>query len=231
MSWRIRLLAVLIAAFCLQGETARYYVVFLRPYPNRKDISKSESKHIQQAHMAFIQEMADDGDLIAAGPCEDTPTTLSGLFVFNDVGSLKDARYIAIHDPTVRKLRNTIQTYAWDGPPGFGEEYIRLHKADPKTPANMQMHPLALIYRGTSWDKNDRTLPLHVRYMERLRAEGKFGAAGDFETPDDLRELAIFKTISMEDAQTLLNQDPAVKAQVLRVEWHRWLSADHVLPW
>jgi len=231
MSLRSRLLAVLIAALSLQAETARYYVVLLRPYPARKDISKGESKRIQSAHMLYIHQMAEDGDLVAAGPCDDKPANVSGIFIFNDVGSLKEARYIAVHDPTVRNRRNTILAYPWDGPPGIGAEYAKLHKLDPKTPENMQAHPIAMVYRGPTWAHDDRTLAAHERYLEKLRMQGKLGAAGSVQTNDDLVELVIFKAAPLEAAQSLLSEDPAVKANVLRIEWHQWLSADHVLPW
>ena len=33
------------------------------------------------------------------------------------------------------------------------------------------------------------------------------------------------------EAQRLLEEDPAVKGDVLRVEWHRWWCSEHVLPW
>jgi hypothetical protein len=43
--------------------------------------------------------------------------------------------------------------------------------------------------------------------------------------------VVIFKPTSVEEAQRLLEEDPAVKASVLRVEYHHWRSSDHVLPW
>ena len=48
---------------------------------------------------------------------------------------------------------------------------------------------------------------------------------------DELRELVIFKPLPLEEGQRLMEADPAVKAGVLRVEYHQWWSSDHVLPW
>ncbi len=232
------LLAAVLAGLCLQAQTptptARYYVVFLRPDPARKPLEKAEGARIQAAHMANIHKMADDGVLIAAGPFDDKPATISGIFVFH-CESLQVAQAIAARDPTVVEHRNTVDVHAWDGPLGIGVEYFRLHKADPATPENMQVHPLGMLYRGTAWDEKGSTreglLAEHERYVGQLREKGKLGAAGAVKGPDELLGLVMFNPIAFEDAQGLLNKDPAVQAGVLRVEYHHWWSSDHVLPW
>jgi uncharacterized protein YciI len=214
------------------SPTARYYVVFLRPDPARKPLAKEEGERIQAAHMANIHKMANDGVLMAAGPFDDKPTTISGIFVFKS-DSLQTAQAIAAQDPTVVAHRNTVDVHAWEGPPGIGVEYFRLHALDPKTPENMQVHPLCLVYRGTAWEdkQRDSLVEAHVRYIDGLKEQGKLGAAGRIDAPDDLLGLVIFKPTSVEEAQRLLEDDPAVKAGVLRVEYHHWWSSDHVLPW
>ena len=149
--------------------------------------------------------------------------------------SLEAAKRIAAQDPTVVEHRNTVDVHTWEGPPGLAVEYNRLHKLDPKTPENMQVHPLCMVYRGSSWEleksQRDSLLAAHARYLENLRAQDKLGAAGTIEPPDDMQDLVIFKVIPPEEAQRLMQEDPAVKAGLLRVEYHRWWSSDHVLPW
>jgi uncharacterized protein YciI len=216
------------------NPATRYYVVFLRPEPARKPLSKADGERIQSAHMANIQKMARDGVLIAAGPFEDTPVTISGIFVFK-VDSLESAEAIAAQNTTVVEHRNTVDVHAWLGPEEIGVEYFRLHKLDPKTPENMQAHPLCPVYRGPRREEKRSVrgalLASHERYIDLLREQGKLGAAGGVEASGDMVGLAIFKPISLEDAQGLLGEDPAVQAGVLRVEYHRWWSSDHVLPW
>ena len=230
-------LAVL--AFCSRWgyaaeQPAPYYVVFLRPDPARKPLAKADAERIQTAHMANIQKMAADSILWAAGPFDDTPTTISGIFVFK-TSSLQSAQAVAAQDPTVVERRNTVDVHAWEGPPDIGVEYFRLHKLDPKTPENMQVHPLCMLYRGPAWGEKQSTrgslLAAHERYVSQLRQEGKLGAAGGIDPPDDLLGLVIFRAIPMEEAQRLLDYDPAIQAGVLRVEYHHWWSSDHVLPW
>lgn len=236
-----RVLALAFLAGCLSllsaqtqtAETTRYYIVFLRPDPARKVLTQAELDLVQTAHMANIHKMANDGVLVSAGPFDDTPHTISGIFVFK-VDSLATAQAIAAKDPTVLKHRNTVDVHAWDGPAGIGDEYFRLHRLDPKTPENMQVHPFCIFLRGDSWEsypQRDELLLRHERYVEQLRRQGRLGAAGGIEPPDDLLGLVIFRPVSSEEAQQLMGDDPAVKAGVLKVEYHRWWSSDHVLPW
>ncbi len=202
-----------------------YYVVFLRPDPARKPLAKEEGQRIMTAHMANIHRMADLGILVAAGPFEDTPTTISGIFVFR-APSIEEARRIASEDPTVTEHRNTVDVHPWRGPEGIGVEYFRLHKEHPETPENMGVHPLCLIYRERAG-----TLAAHTAYLDRLRADGKLAASGEVDDDTGLVALVVFKRIPIDDARRLIDADPAIQAGVLRPEYHRWWSSDHVLPW
>jgi uncharacterized protein YciI len=231
-------LLLTLAVFWLQSgvppvASAEYYVVFLRPDPARKPLSKPDGDRIQAAHMANIHKMADDGVLRAAGPFEDESRTISGIFVFK-APSLAEAERIARQDPTVTEHRNTVDVYRWHGPAAIGEEYFRLHKEHPETPENMGVHPLFLMLRGPRWNhsaaEKQQALTAHRAYRDRLRAEGKLAAAGD-TGEDSLVDITIFRRIQPEEAQRLINDDPAVKSGVLRPELHRWWCADHVLPW
>ena len=230
----LAIVAPLVAGSEAQSSAAtRYFLVFLRPDPARKTLTAEEMERIQTAHMANIHKMADDGVLMSAGPFDDAERTISGIFIFK-VESLERAKAIAANDPTVVEHRNTVDVHAWEGPSGIGDEYFRLHRLDPKTPENMQMHPFCMLLRGEQWDsKRNRKelLVAHERYVGELRAAGKLGAGGRIEAPDDLVGLVIFRPVQLEEAQQLMGEDPAVKAGVLRVEYHHWWSSDHVLPW
>jgi uncharacterized protein YciI len=233
--------SVVLAAILAGGQTTaiaslttRYYVVFLRPDPSRKPLSKADGERIQAAHMANIHKMAEDGILVSAGPFDDTPTTISGIFIFK-TDSLASAHSIAEQDPTVLEHRNNVDVHVWQGPAGIGAEYFRLHKLDPTIPENMQIHPLCMLYPGTAWEEQSRTreavLVAHERYIDDLHEQHKLGAAGKIEAPDNLLDLVIFRPISLEDARHLLQGDPAIKTNVIRSECHQWWSSDHVLPW
>jgi uncharacterized protein len=78
------LLSILTVALSIHAQTSadRYYVVFLRPDPARRELPKAEGERLQAAHMANIQKMGRDGVLMAAGPFDDKPVNISGIFVF-----------------------------------------------------------------------------------------------------------------------------------------------------
>jgi uncharacterized protein YciI len=220
--------------FAADNATARYFVVFLRRSPDRKPLTKEEGDRIQAAHMANIHKMAQDGVLVAAGPFEDTPPTISGIFVFK-TDSLATAQRIAAQDPTVVEHRNTVDVHAWEGPARIGEEYSLLHKLHPKAPENMQVHPFCMLFHGPAWgsstEQQSAWIEQHKQYVEQLKALGKLSAAGPVEDSADFVGLVIFRPIPDAEAKELMEADPAVKAGALRIEYHRWWSSDHVLPW
>jgi len=226
----IRLMAVALFALALPAQDATdvYYVVLLRRAPGLKALAPEESTRIQTAHMANIQSMAARGVLVAAGPFGDTPSVIAGIFVFK-TASLAEARRLAEQDPTVLEHRNLVEVFPWRGPRGIGGEYARLHKADPKTPEDMGVHPLQMLY----WSAGERKPELvraHAQYVARLQREGKVAAAGHVEGDYPLAGILVFNRIPMEEAERLTAADPAVSAGLLRTESHRWWSAAHVLP-
>ncbi|HUK15531.1 MAG TPA: YciI family protein [Bryobacteraceae bacterium] len=210
-------------------STEVYYLVFLRPDPARKPLAKDEGERIQAAHMANIRGMAQRGVLVAAGPFDDQPTTISGIFIFR-TSSLEEARRIAAQDPTVLEHRNLVEVHAWRGPKGIGDEYFRLHKEKPDTPEGMGVQPLFLIYHGPRWTDAAQPLSEHAAYLEWLHREGKLAMKGSTEANDELTAMVVFNRISDDEARRLMAADPAVKAGILQPEFHRWWCAEHVMP-
>ena len=232
----------LLAGVCLlaaqaygQAETDLYYVAFLRPAPERKLLSREDGERLQAAHMAHIRKMANDGNLVAAGPFEDTPVTISGIFVLK-AASLAEARRIAREDPTVVEKRNMIDVHPWRGPAGIGEEYRRLHKADPKTPEGMGLHPIVFIRPGPNWSKGGADgLQTGQQELERaidgLRRTGKLVAGGPIQGEDDFKGLLIFERIPLKAAIQAVNEQLNLGGGVVKAEYHEFYSAAHVFPW
>jgi uncharacterized protein YciI len=126
--------------------------------------------------------------------------------------------------------------HAWRAPAGIGDEYFRLRKEHPETPENMGVHPLMILARGPAWattGPEDRVAALanHILYIQKLHREGKLAAAGSMEGDPNMVGMVVFQRIPLADARRLIAEDPAVKANLVSVEPHRWWSADHVLPW
>jgi uncharacterized protein YciI len=205
-----------------------YYIAFLKRDPARKPISKEEGERIQAAHMENIRSMADRGVLVAAGPFDDTPPVISGIFFFA-TSTIEDARKVAETDPTVVEHRNKVDVLAWRGPAGIGDEYKRLHKLDPNTPVGMGVHPFVILRRsGKSLDEN--LMARHSAYRAGLRSNGKILAAGAVDGDLSAVEILIFDRIPDEEASSLVADDPAVRQGLLTVEVHRWWCAANVFP-
>lgn len=89
-----------------------YVLALLKAGPNRSQDS-TEAARLQRAHMDNIQRMADEGQLILAGPFIDSGE-LRGIYVF-DVESVEEAREMTMTDPAVQAGRLEMELHRWYG--------------------------------------------------------------------------------------------------------------------
>ncbi len=221
------------AAQCLAdpgaGSPELRYLVFLRPDPARKPAPLEERQRIMDAHMANISQMAKDGVLVAAGPMEDTPVTISGIFVLK-CDSLPAAERVAAQDPSVVGKRNTVDVHSWLGPAGIGTSYFKWKKENPDAKDVMASHAFCLIKPGPAWPGGNRGYD-DDGSIDALRRAGLLSAAGPINDDPGLVGIVVFKTASLDEAKKSLAEIPSVKAGRLAVEYHVWWTADRVLPW
>ncbi len=64
--------------------------------------------------------------------------------------------------------------------------------------------------------------------IRKMAEAGKLLVAGPFTDDGDLRGLFVFRTATLEEAKAMAEQDPAVKAGRLRLEWHPWFAARNI---
>jgi uncharacterized protein YciI len=204
-----------------------YYLVFLRPDPDRRAIPAEEGRRIQSAHMANMQKMAKDGILIAAGPMADRPVTISGIFVFK-AASPEEAKRIAAQDPTVVEHLNTVDVHPWHGPKDIGVAYRKYMAEHPGEKDKMTAYAFCIFFKEPGWTKED---PAHAAWIMRMLGEGRLTAAGYIEDDSKLAGICIFKTGSVEEAEKLVAENPSVKSGKFRIEFHKWFSAEGVMPW
>jgi uncharacterized protein YciI len=212
------------------GARELRYVVFLRPDPGRKPLAPQDRHRIQDAHMANIQKMADEGVLVAAGPMDDTPVSISGIFVFK-APSLSEARRIAALDPTVVEGRNTVDVHPWWGPPGIGAAYSKWKRENPDAKVPMGAHAFCVVLRGPAWKGGSQPDMEHEEFIASLRGAGALGAAGPVDGDPEMLEILIFTTASTDEARKIEEKDPSVRDGRIVMEYHEWWSADRVLPW
>ncbi len=231
----ILLLALVVGALPMRCETPPtetrvYYLVFIRPDPARKTLPLEERQRIMDRHMAYIHKMADDGVLASAGPMDDTPTTISGIFVIK-ANSLAEAQTIAAKDPTVTEHRNTIDTHPWRAPAGIGDAYFKWKKDDPKAEDVMASHVLVILGKNPKRTDSEDSRQVAGRFIEKAHKAGLLAVGGLIDDDPAIAAVCVFKAPSVEDAMVYVAGDPALAAALIPAEFHVWWSADRVLPW
>ena len=91
----------------------------------------------------------------------------------------------------------------------------------------MAQYFVGLIYRGPNSTSEvtpevEKIQAAHRANIGRLVATGQMAMAGPFGDDGDLRGLFFYNVETMEEAQALVESDPAVKIGRLRVELHPW---------
>ena len=94
---------------------------------------------------------------------------------------------------------------------------------------------LGFLKRGPKWtpEKTPATAELqkaHIANINRLAEMKKLVVAGPFGDNGQLRGIFVFKVASLEEARSLTETDPAVKAGRLAIDLHPWLVPEGVLP-
>jgi uncharacterized protein YciI len=87
-----------------------YYLVLLLKGPNREQDS-TQAARIQEAHLAHLNRLAEQGKLAIAGPVLDEQE-LRGICIYN-VGSAEEARILAESDPAVKAGRLKAEVHPW----------------------------------------------------------------------------------------------------------------------
>jgi uncharacterized protein YciI len=223
----LRILAFALLLLLQTPNTALYYLVFIRPDPARKTLAPEEGTRVQTAHMENIRGMAANGSPVAAGLFEESPVTISGIFVLK-ADSLGAAQALVARDPTVVEHRNTVDTHAWRAQAGTGDQYFRLHKADPKTPEGMARLPLVLLFGGPQWTAKSAT---SAALLDRLHSEGRLGAGGQIEGDENLSAMVVFRPGDLADARQVMESQPEIRSGAYRAAHHSWWCAANVLPW
>jgi uncharacterized protein YciI len=227
---------LLLLATSLLAQTAStrddldlYYVVFLRPAPSVQPLTKVEAERLQSAHTTNIHTLVDAGILVAAGSMQDTPSTISGVFMLK-AASPEQAWTLAGLDPTVVQRRNTIDVHTWRGPKGVGIAYQEWKKQHPQDDDKLVSYTMCIYTRGPRYTPD--AAATHDQWVARLRKAGRLAAAGRIENDDaDLVALTVFKTASVEDAKRLAAEDPSLRSGAWHAEFHKWSPAELMMPW
>lgn len=93
----------------------------------------------------------------------------------------------------------------------------------------MKKYMMAFLKAGPNRDHDSATVAKiqreHLDNILRLANEGKLIMAGPFLDGSELRGIFIFDVATLEEAQALVETDPAVKAGRLSMELHPWYGS------
>jgi uncharacterized protein YciI len=79
--------------------------------------------------------------------------------------------------------------------------------------------------KSLSADSSKKIQAAHLQNIKDLASQGKLVVAGPFMDKTELEGIFILNATTIEEAQTLVNTDPAVKAGVLIMELHPWYGS------
>jgi uncharacterized protein YciI len=203
----------------------QYFLVLLNRPANAPQLSKEAGAKLQEAHMANIRKMAAEHKLLVAGPFMDD-TTLRGIFVLQ-AETLAQAQTWADSDPAVKAGRLSAELH---GPWMIDTSAIRA----PAEPPGMEQYTLVLMKRGDHWNPDApefmEVIKRHHAFVRQMTEQGNLAIAGPFplSDPGELRGVSIFR-VNEEKTAKLGQEDPAVKAGLLRPELHPWATGKGVL--
>lgn len=102
-----------------------YIMVVLKSGPNTiTDQAKLDS--LFSDHMKNIQDMADKGKLIVAGPFGKNAKSYRGIFIL-DVKTKEEANALLMNDPAIREKVFETDILEWFGSAALGE-YLKVHQ-------------------------------------------------------------------------------------------------------
>lgn len=101
-------------------------------------------------------------------------------------------------------------------------------------PPNMALYYMVFLKRGPKWTPEvtaatTRIQEGHMANIQKMADAGKLVVAGPFLDDGELRGIFIFKVATKEEAEALMNSDPAVQAGRLIGEIHPWMTDARVI--
>jgi uncharacterized protein YciI len=208
-----------------EQNAPKYFFVLLKRPSNAPQLSKEAGEKLQEEHMANIRKLHSEHKLLVAGPFMDD-TSLRGIFVLK-AESLEQAQDWANGDPAIKAGRLVAEMHGpWDINPSAIHE--------PETTQGMEQYTLVLLKSGEKWNPSALgfmdVMKRHHAVLMEMTGKGKIAVAGPFplSDPGELRGVTIFR-VGAEETANLVQDDPTVKAGLLKTEIHPWITGKGVL--
>jgi uncharacterized protein YciI len=200
-----------------EAKPTQYFFVLLNDPANGPQASNEVGEKLQEAQTAYFNTMVAEHKLLIAGPLMDD-TKLRGIWVFQ-AESAAQVQEWANHAPAIKAGRFAPEVHGpWliDG--------SAIHAPEPR---GMEQYTLVLMKRGDKWNPNAPefmdVVRRHHALLEQMTEQGSLAIAGPFppDDQDELRGVEIFR-VGAEQTARLLQEDPTVKASLLKTEIYPW---------
>src|SRR5260370_21758707 len=208
-----------------EQNTPKYFFVLLKRPSNAPQLSKEVGEKLQEEHMANIRKLHAEHKLLIAGPFTDD-TSVRGIFVLK-ADSLEQAQGWAASDPAIKAGRLVADVHGpWQIDPSAIQEAA--------TTQGMEQYTLVLMKSGEKWNPREPgfmdVMKQHPAFVKEMMEKGKIALAGHFpfSDSDELRGVTIFR-VGEQETVTLIQNDPTVKAGLLKTEIHPWITGKGVL--
>ena len=206
-------------------EMGTFYICLLVKGPNFKDNDATANRELLQAHLKHVQGLIATGKVFAMGPFLDK-NPIVGIGVFN-ASSAEEARSIEEEDPFVKSGMFSVEVLKWWAAKGIMKP--------PQQPLKMSTYYFAFLRRGPKWtpERTPETEKLQADHMANINAmatTGKLVLAGPFENAGEYAGVFIFKVGSLDEAKSMAEGDPTVKAGRLIIDVHPWMVPQGSLP-
>ena len=208
-----------------EPSAPKYFFVLLKRPSNAPQLSEAVGEKLQEEHMANIRKLFSEHKLVVAGPFTDD-TSLRGIFVLK-AESLAQAQGWADSDPAVKAGHLAAEVH---GPWQIDPSAIK----EPSTTEGMEQYTLVLMDRGDKWNPSgtafEEGIKQHAAFVSEMTEKGNIAVAGyfPFGDPGELRGVAIFR-VRAEQTASLVQDDPSVKAGLLKPDIHPWITGKGVL--
>ena len=102
-------------------------------------------------------------------------------------------------------------------------------------PPDMTTYYFGILVKGPTWSADEtperaKIQEGHMAHLDAMWKAGKLVLAGPLDDAGDWRGVLIYRTKSLEEAQSLASDDPAVKAGRLKVTMYPWWVQRGILP-
>ncbi|MEI9919281.1 MAG: YciI family protein [Bacteroidota bacterium] len=184
----------------------KYTFVFLHHRTDLPALPKEESDKLMEGHMANIQKMAKDGNLIAAGPLEGG----GGIFIFKPSTPKEVEEWIS-HDPGIQAKRWNIEMLKYE--PLVGGVCVASPPYEMTMYTFVQFKPK--VYKFNVQEAGE-TVENHNKFIKQLSAGGNVIAYGSFGGKDG--GVLVMKG---DVQQEVILQSPAVTAALFEPEFKK----------